>query len=345
MEKTKGKVLLTGITGFVGLHTAIQLLKKNYEVVGTLRNINRADTIKKIITKHTYPETQKLSFEEADLTDKNIWKKLTADVDFVQHIASPFPRELPKDENELIIPAYEGTLNILEAASAANVKRVVLTSSMAAVAYGKEKKQRSGTFNESHWTNDTNKKDTTPYFRSKTIAEKAAWDFMNQEKNGLELSTICPGAILGPVLGKDFGTSANIVIKMLDGSFPALPDIGFEIVDVRSVADLLIRAMEVPEAANERFIGSAGFLKLRTVAQMLKEAYPEKKIPSKVLPNFMIRLFATFDKSVQPVLIDLGLERKVDNSKAKKLLGWEPLPNHEAVLSCAESVIKLRLTE
>jgi dihydroflavonol-4-reductase len=279
------------------------------------------------------------------LQDGRIWLELTQGVDFIQHIASPFPRVFPKKENDLIIPAREGTLNILRAAATNKVKRVVITSSVASVAYGKEKQHRNGTSNESSWTNEDNKSDITPYYKSKTIAEKAAWDFIKKDKSGMELATVCPGAILGPVLEEDFGTSANIVIRLLDGSSPALPNIGFNIVDVRSVADLLIRAMEHPEAANQRFIASEGYLKFADIARILEQEYPEKKIPKKIVPDFIIRLISIFDKSLQPIIIDLGIDRIADPGKAKKLLNWKPLPNREAIISCAKSVVDLGLVK
>lgn len=342
--ETKATVLLTGVSGFLGSHTTIQLLEKGYTVIGTLRNMKRAEALKKVIGRHT-SRTGNLHFVEADLIDGDVWKEITKGVDYIQHIASPFPRELPKKEEDLIIPAKNGTLNILKAASENGVKRVVLTSSIAAVVYGKPKEHRSGIFNESHWTDFQNKKDSTPYFRSKTIAEQAAWDFMKNDQRGLELVTVCPGAILGPVLEQDFGTSANIVIKLLDGSSPALPDIGFDIVDVRSVADLLIKAMEKPQAANQRYVGTAGYMKFKEVAQVLKKAYPERKIPNRILPNFMVRLFSNIDKSIKPILVELGTERKTDNTKARKELAWQPIANQDAVLSCAESIFKLGLVK
>ena len=340
----KQKVLLTGVTGFLGAHTTIQLLEKGYQVIGTLRNSKRAEEMRKIIGKHT-DKVDQLSFATADLMDNKIWLDLMDGIDFVQHIASPFPRVLPKKEDDLIIPAKNGTLSILQAAAKKGVKRVVLTSSSGAIIYGKPKQERSGTYNETDWTDVQRKKDTTPYFRSKTIAEKAAWDFIEQDQSGLELSTVCPGAILGPVLEEDFGTSANIVIKSLDGSVPALPNIGFDVVDVRSVADLLIRAMEQPAAAGQRFIGSAGYLKFADVAQILKQAYPKRKVPSFVLPNFAVRLFSNIDPSLKPILIDLGVVRKVDNSKAKEILGWRPIDTKEAVLSCAKSAIEIGIVK
>ena len=338
------KVLLTGVSGFLGSHTAIQLLEKGHAVVGTLRDLRRADAIQEIITQHT-SHIDQLTLVEADLSDENVWNDLMTGIDYVQHIASPFPRVLPKKEEDLILPAKKGTLSIMQAAAAKGVKRVVITSSSGAIVYGKSKQQRSGQFDESTWTNVANKQDSTPYFRSKTIAEKAAWDFIAQDTSGLELATVCPGAILGPVLEDDFGTSANIVIKTIDGSTPALPNIGFDMVDVRSVADLLIRAMESPQAANQRYVGSAGFLKFKDVARILKEAYPKRKIPSAALPNFAVRWFSNIDKSLKPILIDLGVERKVDNTKARKELNWEPIDNREAVLSCAESVIELGIVK
>jgi len=337
------KVLLTGISGFVGSHTAIQLLERGYSVTGTLRDIKRATSVKEIIGKHTGIEN--LTLAQADLQDETTWNTLTKGVDYIQHIASPFPRELPKNENDLIIPAREGALTILRAASANGVKRVVLTSSSGAIMYGKPKHKRNATFDETHWTDITNIKDTTPYFRSKTIAEKAAWDFIEQDESGLELTTVCPGAILGPVLEDDFGTSANIVIKIMDGSSPALPNIGFDMVDVRSIANLLIRAMELPQAANQRYVGSAGYMKFKDVAQILKSAYPARKIPTSVLPDFFVRLFSNFDQSLKPILIDLNMQRMVDSTKARQELGWDPLSNEEAVLSCATSLFALGLVK
>ena len=333
------KVLLTGVTGFLGSHTAIQLLDKGYVVTGTLRTMNRAKEIEAVIARYT-KNIDNLNFAEADLLDAGVWNELTKGKDFVQHIASPFPRELPKHEDDLIIPAKNGTLNVLKAAALNNVKRVVLTSSSGAIIYGKPKGQESNTYTENDWTDYLNKQDTTPYFRSKTIAEKAAWDFIKSEGSDMELVTICPGAILGPVLEKDFGTSANIVIKTMDGSSPAIPKIGFDMVDVRSVADLHVRAMEIKEAANQRFVGSAGFMSFKEVADTLRQAYPGWKIPGKSLPDFMVKLISNFEKSLKPILIDLGKERKVDNTKARTILNWEPIGTKEAVLACATSVIE-----
>jgi len=338
------KVLLTGISGFVGSHTAIQLLEKGYQVIGTLRDLKRSASIEEVIAKHT-TNSRNVSFVEANIQDEEIWKKLMNGVDYVQHIASPFPKTMPKNEDELIIPARNGNINILSAAAASNVKRVVITSSGAAINYGQPPEKRRATFDENDWTDVERKDDLAPYFKSKAIAEKAAWDFMKNNPSRLELSVVCPGLILGPLLEEDFNASTNAIIKMMDGSLPAVPKIGFEVVDVRSIASLLILAMEQPVAANQRYIGSAGFLYFSDIAGLLKTAYPSMKIPSLTMPNFLVRLFSLFDATLKPVLLDLGTERKMDHSKAIKDLGWQPVKPAEAVLSCAASILALGIVK
>jgi len=304
--------------------------------------MKRAGEMRTLIERYV-PDTQGLSFVEANLTDPHIWDQIIREVDFVQHIASPFPRVLPKTESELLEPAKEGTLRVLRAAAANGVKRVVLTSSTGSIAYGKSRDKRTGTFDESAWTDPNNLEDTSPYFRSKTVAEKAAWDFIKQDTSGLELTTICPGAIMGPVLEKDFGTSANIVLKLLDGSSPAVPKLGFGMVDVRSVADLHVRAMEMTKAANQRYACTAGYLSFLEVADILREAYPNRNIPRWVLPNFAVRVYAHIDPSLKPVLMGLGYRREVYSHKAMEQLNWNPISPKEAVLACANSLIELGL--
>jgi dihydroflavonol-4-reductase len=335
-------VLLTGISGFIGSHTAIKLLDKGYEVIGTLRDISREEEIRKMLSKHT-SNLDNLKIVEADLLDEQKWMDLSQGVDYIMHVASPFPRKLPKNDDEIVVPAVNGTLNILKAASANKVKRVVITSSSTAITYGKSKAERNSTFNEMHWTDPENRKDTTPYFRSKTIAEKSAWDFVNKDKSGLELTTICPGAVLGPVLEKDFGTSANIVLKTMDGSTPAIPKIGFEVVDVRSLAEMHVLAIESKQAAGERFIAAAGFMSFKNVADILRKAYPDRKIPKAPLPNLATRFISNFETTLKPILLDLNVERRLDSSKARELLNWQPISNEEAVIACAESLIEQEL--
>ncbi|GLB52615.1 dihydroflavonol-4-reductase [Neptunitalea chrysea] len=335
----KSKVLLTGVTGFLGSHTAIQLLNKGYIVIGTLRNQSRSEEIKSIIKAHT-TNWELLTIVEADLLDVAIWDELTKGVDYVLHIASPFPRKLPKNEIDLVKPARQGTLNVLKAASNNGVKKVVMTSSVASIIYGKTKAELGVEMDENDWTDVGNRKDTTPYFRSKTIAERAAWDFMNTLGTKMELTTILPGAILGPVLEKDFGTSANIVIKLLNGSSPALAKIGFEIVDVRSVANLHILAMESSVSSGKRYVASAGYSMFKEIGAILQKQFPKRTIPKRELPNWVVRLFSNIDTTLKPILVDLGVTRKLNNTKAIKELGWEPISVDEAVISCAKSIFE-----
>jgi len=338
----RGKVLVTGVSGFLGAHTAIQLLNQGYHVLGTLRDIQRAEAIKEVILANASREGR-LKFAKADLLDREVWPGLMDGVDYVLHIASPFPRVLPKRDEELLLPARDGTLNVLRACSRAAVKRVVLTSSTTAIAYGKPKGQRSGTYSELDWTDENDLRDTTVYIRSKTAAERAAWDFINKNDGNLELVSICPGALLGPVLEKDFGTSANIVIKILDGSTPAYPKIGYDLADVRSVAELHLLAMESPGAAGERFIATAGYLAFSEIGDILQEAYPDRKTPRGELPNFLTRLIANFESTLKPLTVEIGATRKLDNRKAIDQLGWQPISPKEAVLATAETVIQLGL--
>lgn len=337
----KATVLVTGVTGFLGSHVTIQLLNRGYDVVGTMRSLKRADAMRGIIAAHT-EHVANLRFVEADLLTAD-WDAVMEGIDFVQHIASPFPQVLPKDEDELIRPAKEGALKVLQAAKRMGVQRVVLTSSVGAVSYGKTPSQLQAVLDEKDWTDITNLKDSTPYFRSKTIAERAAWDYVKGEGKGLELVTICPGGILGPLLEQDFSASANIVLKCLDGSAPAVPQIGFEVVDVRSVADLHILAMEKPNAVGQRYIASAGHMYFKDVANLLRKHYPGRKIPRFELPNFVTRFYSNIDKTLKPVLVDLGVYRKVNASKAQRELGWQPISKEEAVLTCAASAFKLGL--
>ncbi|GAA4140376.1 aldehyde reductase [Sphingobacterium kyonggiense] len=334
------EVLLTGVSGFLGSHTAIELLNRGYKVTGTLRDLKRADSLRSIISKHT-DNIDNLSFFQAELLDKEVWKEASMNKDYVIHAASPFPRELPKDENDLIIPAKEGTLNVLNAAKANNVKRVILVSSISTVVYGKTKAEMDQVFTEENWTDITNKTDTKPYIRSKTIAEKAAWDFMEREGAGMEMVSILPGAMLGPVLEEDFGTSANIVIKILDGKMPAMPKIAFEIVDVRSVAQLLVDVIEKKHAAGNRFMASSGHMTMKQLANVLKLNYPDKKIKNYEMPNFLSRFIALFEPSLKPILLDLGITRKIDASKAKRVLGWKPITKEDAILDCAKSILNI----
>ncbi|MGD1843013.1 MAG: SDR family oxidoreductase [Thermonemataceae bacterium] len=329
------KVLLTGVTGFLGSHTTIQLLEEGYEVIGTMRDLARADSIKSIIGQHT-KHINALSFTQAELQDKSAWQKAVKDVDYVLHLASPVPLKLPSDPSIIVEPAKEGTLNVLSAAAAAGVKRVVITSSIAAISYGKTKRK---SFDEADWSDETNIADHTAYSISKTIAEKAAWDFIHQDTSGLEMTVINPGVILGPILEQDFSTSIAAVKILLDRSTPLIPKIGWSLVDVRSVAALHIKAMESDKAANERFLATNQYYTMKEISEVLKKHFPDRKIPSRELPDTLLKLVSNFDKKLKNVIMDLGAHRTHNNEKAKKLLGWQPLSDEQAIVDAARSLI------
>ncbi len=330
-------VLLTGVTGFIGSHTTVQLLEKGYRVTGTLRNKQRAEAIRQVIASAT-DKVDQLSFIEADLRDKAVWREAVTGVDYVQHIASPLPTVLPKNPDDLILPAKEGTLHVLEAAVRAGVRRVVITSSSAAIGHGKTKVRE---FTEADWSDETNLQDHTAYTRSKTVAEKAAWAFMEQQNGPTQLAVVNPVVVLGPVLEKDFSASVELIKTLLEGKMPAVPKIGMALVDVRSVADLHIKAMEIPEAAGHRFIAANQFYWIKETAAVLKKAYPDRRIPSREIPDFVFRFLSTFEPKLKAIAMDLKAKRAYRHQKAKDMLGWEPLSDEQSILDTAESLIRL----
>ena len=333
------KVVVTGATGFIGAHIIIQLLNEGHDVKGTMRNLQRADAMRKIYGEHT-DKLDNLSFAKLDLMSDEGWDKAFKGADYVIHVASPVPAEIPKDENDVIEPAKQGALRALKAAANNGVKRVVMTSSVAAIMYGHD--NPNGTFTEEDWSNPQSKSNSA-YTKSKTLAERAAWDFVGgQEGNGLELVTINPGMVLGPVLESDFGTSAIVVKKLMEGTFPGTPQLGWPVTDVRDVAQMHLLAMTTPKAAGERFIAANGFMWMNDIAKVLKQELPEKtkKVPTKNLPTWLMRILANFDKEVKSVAFELGLKRETPSDKAQKILGWQPRSNTDAIVSTAETLLQ-----
>ncbi len=287
-----------------------------------------------------------LSFAAADLMSDAGWAQAIRDCDYVLHVASPFPLGVPKDEDEIIRPAREGALRVLKAARDApggTVKRVVLTSSFAAVGYGQPITQTP--FNETNWT-VPEAPGLTAYVRSKTLAERAAWNFIENEGNGLELAVVNPVGVFGPVLGADFSTSIELVKRLLDGAMPGCPRLVFGVVDVRDVADLHLRAMNYPAGKGERFLAVSGdFMSIKEIADLLRQAVPEaaRRVPTRMLPDWVLRLVALFDGSVRQLTPELGKFKNATGEKAKRLLGWEPRSREDAILATAESLIKYGL--
>ncbi len=336
-------VLVTGGSGFIGGHCILQALAAGHAVRATLRNPARGEEVRGQLERAGAKGLDRLSFAAADLERDAGWPEAVAGCDFVLHVASPFPSVEPKNEDDLIRPARDGAIRVLKAARAGGVKRVVLTSSVVAVCYGHSE---SRTYDESDWT-DIASPDVTPYPKSKTIAERAAWDFVAKE-GGLELATVCPSLVVGPALGPDASTSIELVRRLLDGALPALPKIFFGVVDVRDVADLHLRAMTDPGAKGERFIANAGdFISLREIALTLKARLgtAARRVPTRELPDWVVRLFALVDPSVRQVVPELGKHKNATSEKARSRLGWAPRSREDAVVATAESLIKLGLVK
>lgn len=321
MENTNKTVLVTGGTGFLGIHTVLQLLQQGYEVKTTLRSLSKKDTIIKALEEGGITDFSQLSFVEADLTSDNNWDEAVKDCDYVLHVASPFPAQDPKDENELIIPARDGALRVLKASRDAGVKRVVLTSSFAAVGYSKDIKDHI--FTEEDWT-DVNA-ELPAYIKSKTVAEKSAWEFIEKEGNGLELSVINPVGIFGPAIGGITSASLDIAVSgILKGTMNQTPVFTMGVVDVRDVADIHIKAMIDPKAAGERFIATSNdVMSFYDVAELFKKERPQ------------------YAENIQPLEpIDKEFYKEMSNEKAKTILHWNPRSREEALLASADSLMK-----
>jgi nucleoside-diphosphate-sugar epimerase len=284
-----------------------------------------------------------LSFTAADLTSDAGWPAAVAGCTRVLHVASPFPLGTPAHEDDLIVPAREGALRVLRASRDAGVARVVLTSSFAAIGYGSKRLDRP--FSEEDWT-DLQAPGLSAYVKSKTIAERAAWDFLEREGGALELSVINPVGILGPVLGPDFATSIELVQRLMNGALPGVPQLSFGIVDVRDVADLHLRAMTYPSARGQRFLAIANdFMSMQEIARVLKARMgaAAARVPTRELPNWLVRLAARVIPSLAPMLSELGKIKHASNEKARRLLGWTPRSSEDAIVATAESLARLGL--
>jgi len=336
-------VLVTGGSGFIGVHCILQLLGAGHRVRTTVRSLQREADVRAMLKAGGAEAGAALSFAAADLMSDAGWPEAAAGCDSVLHVASPFPASVPKHEDELIVPAREGALRVLRAARDAGVKRVVLTSSFAAIGYGQKLPGRP--FTEDDWT-DPNGAQVGAYVKSKTLAERAAWDFVAREGGALELSVVNPVGVFGPVLGPDFSTSIQIVQRLMDGAMPGCPRLSFGVVDVRDVADLHLRAMTDPAAKGERFLAVAGdFMTIQEIARVLRARMPDAagRVPTRLLPDWMLRLIARFDSSVALVVPELGKSKNATNAKARRVLGWAPRSNEDAIVATGESLVRLGL--
>ena len=329
-----GTVLVTGGSGYIAGFLIRQLLNEGWRVHTTVRNPAREAGLRPLLGG----DADRLRFFVADLTSDAGWAEAMAGCSHVAHVASPFSTTAPRNEDELIVPAREGVLRALRFAKAAGVTRFVQTSSVAAIAYGHGKGMHR--FTEADWTN-LDGPDVYAYVKSKTIAERAARDWVAGEGGAMEFVSVNPAAVLGPVWSDDFSASIEVVRQLLGGLLPGCPNLGFGIVDVRDVADLHLRALTAPGIAGERFIASGPFMKLIDVARVLKARLPEhaRKVPTRRLPDWLVRFSARFNPMIRQITGELGNVRDVDAGHALAVLGWKTRPVEQSIIDCALSLI------
>ena len=335
-------VLLTGVSGFLGGHVALALLAAGYTVRGSLRNPGRVDHVRTTLAA-AGGDVARLEFVALDLTKDDGWEAAAQGCRYLAHTASPFVIRQPADKMELIRPAVEGTARALNAALKAKVERVVLTSSIAAIAYGHER-TRTAPYTARDWS-DLDGPGGGAYTDSKTLAERRAWEIMKAAGREIDLVAINPGMILGPLLDEDPGTSALTVLRLLNGTVPAAPRIAFPIVDARDAAAAHVAALTSPSAGGRRFPIGDDCLSLKQLADVLRRRFPDRarKLPRFEMPDWAARLYALFDHDLRGNLGEFGVTRRIDSSDAVRLLGRPLIPAEEALVATAESLIAFGL--
>src|SRR5262245_17157996 len=335
MAEGDGKtVLVTGGSGYLASWCIVQLLQRGYGVRTTIRNPAREPEVHDAIASQVDP-AHHLTVHQADLLSDEHWDRVIEGCDYVLHVASPLPVSQPKDPDELILPAREGTVRVVGTALDAGVDRIVVTSSGAAIRGGNE----GSALAETVWT-DLSSPDLTPYVQSKTIAEQAAWGLASEADARRRLATVNPTVIVGPVLSDDTSASLEVIQRLLKG-MPAIPRLSFGFVDVRDVADLEIRAMTSPEAAGERFIANTQTMWMADVAQVLRQRLGDRaaKVPTRIAPDLLVRAMALFDGGIRSFTGSLGKRTEYRTTKAHDLLGWAPRPIDDTIVESAQSLI------
>ncbi len=323
-------VVLTGITGFVAKHIAVKLLNAGYAVRGTLRDLSREGEVRAAIAPHA--DIAKLSFAALDLNRDDGWIAAMQGASTLMHTASPFPISAPVHPDDLIRPAVQGTLRALSAARAAGIRRIIVTSSIAAMIDSRNQ----GEMDETHWCN-VEAADTTAYTKSKTNAERAAWNYCTQ--HGMDLTTINPGFIIGPPLDAHYGSSISVIARILRGRDPALPNVGFAMVDVRDVAEAHLRALQRPTTVGARIACTDALMTLPEMARALKDAYPNRRIATRTAPQFLLRIFAIFDPQIRAILPIIGKFNYISNARARNDLEMRFTPAEDALRATAEWLI------
>ena len=334
-------VLLTGASGYIAKHIALQLLQAGYQVRGTVRDMAKAADIRAALAPHVADIDARLDFTQVDLTRDDGWAAAFADVDVLIHTASPFPITQPDNPDDLIRPAVDGTLRALRAAHAAGVTRVVLTSSIAAIS-GSALPPGDLAYAETNWTDPDDPK-ITAYTKSKTLAEKAAWDFVATEAPDMQLTVINPGFVLGAPLDKRYGSSVGVVARILRRKDPMLPNVGFAAVDVQDVAELHVKVIDQPATFGQRIMAVDRFIWFTDIAKEIRSAYPDRRIITRVAPDFVVRLLARFDPSIRTIVPMLGQEDKMDNSRAMATLGRGMRQVNKSVTATATYLIDHKL--
>ncbi|MZR31236.1 NAD-dependent epimerase/dehydratase family protein [Sneathiella litorea] len=337
----KKLVTVTGASGFIALHTIRELLEKGYAVRGTVRDTGRIEGLLRSLSE--YCDVTDLSFVRAELGDDSGWAEALAGADYLMHMASPLPAEAPRDENDLIIPARDGALRAIRAAVDAGVRRIVFTSSIAAISGGQDK---SSVLDESHWS-DTNK-DIGAYPKSKTIAELAAWEFINSLPEGQkpEFAVINPGFVLGPMIDPDTSASHEVVRRLMAREVPGLPNIGFSLVDVRDVATAHVIALTHKSAPGNRYICVAESLSFREIARRLHLHLSDRnyRIPQRPVPDWLVRALALFSPTFRLIVSRLGPATKFDTSRIRQHFDWTPIPMSQSITETADSMITHKIT-
>jgi dihydroflavonol-4-reductase len=335
-------ILVTGASGFVGKWCVIKLLEKGYRVRGTVRSDAKAALVRKTVAGVVGEEAVgRLELVKADILADAGWPAAMAGVDAVMHVATIIRGDEPKDPNVVIRPAVEGTERILRMAHDAGIRRVILTSSIATVGYGHGQTTGTKVYDETYFTKLESMRWTWAYCVGKTKAERAAWDYARA--NGMELTTIHPGAIIGPALDVDASISVGMVSGLLDNSTPGLPSNGFSIIDVRDVADMHVAALEHPEAIGQRYLATAEYMPFPKIAAVVQELYPDRKIVQRQVPDWIIRIVAMFGGPARQIINDIGNEKIFDGSNGEKLIGHPYIPARQSIKDTAESVLKFDL--
>ena len=335
-------VLLTGASGYIGKHITLQLLNQGYKVRASVRSLSKSAEVKNAVKPHLLDSSDldsRLTFVELDLDKDSGWDAALTGIDVLMHTASPFPIASPKDENDLIRPAVDGTLRALKAAKSAGVNRVILTSSNAAV-YGCDLPAGKSEYDETMWTDVNHPIGRVAYTKSKTLAEKAAWDFVSSQAPQIELTTINPVLVLGAPLDNNFGSSISVVERIMKGKDPMLPDLKFSIVDVRDVAQMHVQAIKNDATKGERILAASETYSFVGIAKYIKSIYPKSKIKTGKAPSALIKLLSLFDGEIKAVLPLLGKPMITSNKKAQKLLGIKFIPVEVTLKESAAYLVK-----